>query len=729
VTGIRPGQPGVRRTRRVRTPTILQLEAVECGAAALAIVLAHHGRWIPLDQLRLECGVSRDGSKASNVVRAARGHGLEGRGFRREPGALLDMPLPLIVFWNFNHFVVVEGFSADRVYLNDPATGRRTVDWDEFDLSFTGVVLSFEKTADFQTAGRPPRIGAALAARLRPFRGAFHALVVVGLMLALPGIAIPAFSRIFVDEILVAGRQSWLLPLVIGMSFTALLRAGLLVVQKQLLLSLETALTVTSAADLFWRLLRLPIEFYTQRYAGEVGSRLVTNNRVASTVAVDLPATVLNIATACFFLAVMAHYDLVLTLISLAFALANVALLQAVSRRRQAASQRLSIDEGKLVGVAMSGLTLIESMKASGAENDFFERWAGHQARWLTAMQEQARSSLLLNALPMTFAAMEAALIVGIGGQRVIDGAMTLGMLVAFQSLAQSFAEPVRALVGIGARLQQLPGDISRLDDILKVPLDPHGEGVGPATAYCDGPRLQGRIELRQVTFGYSRTEPALITDLSLTLEPGQRVALVGASGCGKSTVAKLLTGLYQPWSGEVLIDGRPRQAWDRALLAASMTAVDQDIVLFEGTIRENLSLWDDAIDEGALVRAAVDACIHDVIAGRPGGYDAVIGHDGREFSGGERQRLEIARALAGDPRLLVLDEATSALDPLLEREIDLRLRARGCTSLVIAHRLSTVRDCDCIHVMDRGRIVESGRHDQLMAIPDGFYRRLVAST
>jgi NHLM bacteriocin system ABC transporter peptidase/ATP-binding protein len=712
------------KLRRVVTPSILQMEAVECGAVALAIVLAYHGRWVPLDELRILCGVSRDGSNAGNMLKAARRLGMDARGFRKELEGLVEMPLPVIVFWNFNHFVVVEGFRRDTVDLNDPAVGRRTVSWAEFDESFTGVVLTFEPTARFEPGGERASILHGLVRRLASYKSAFGFLLLIGLTLVLPGLLIPAFARVFVDEILIGDQREWLMPLVIGMTLTALVRAGLTALQRRCLLRLETSLAVASASQIFWHILRLPAEFFTQRYASEVGSRVAISDRVAQMIAADLPLAALSLFTAAFFLVVMLGYDVLLTCVSVAFAGANVALLRTVATRRKAMNQRLAIDAGKVAGASMNGLMLIETIKASGAESEFFEKWAGYQARFLNSMQEMGRASLALGALPPTLAAVEAALILGVGGMRVMDGAMTLGMLVAFQSLALSFAEPVQRLVDLGARIQQLQGDMDRLDDVMRAVPEPDV----PRNTHADTAEFEGRVEIRNVTFGYNRAGQPLLDDYSLAIEPGQRVALVGPSGCGKSTIARIVMGLFQPWSGEILFDGRRRAEWDRERLALALALVDQDIVLFEGTFRENLTLWDDSVSDAALIRAAEDACIHDMILQRPGGYDGHIEEGGRNFSGGQRQRLEIARALVNDPRVLVLDEATSALDPIVEQRIDDNLRRRGCTTIVVAHRLSTVRDADCIYVHDAGRIVEHGTHDELMSIRDGIYARLVSA-
>ena len=716
--------PGIK-VRRVVTPSILQIEAVECGAAALAIVLAYHGRWVPLHELRLKCGVSRDGTKASNVLKVAREYGFEARGFRKEVEQIPELPLPMVVFWNFNHFLVVEGCTEQAVWLNDPAEGRRTVTWEEFEESFTGVVLTFEPTDEFKPGGERPSVLRALGERLRQYKSAFAFLVIVGLTLVLPGLALPAFTQIFIDSVLVRQQYGWLMPLVLGMGFTALLRAALAALEKHVLLRMQTAISISTASRVFWHLLRLPVEYYTQRYAGEVGSRVAISDRVARMVAGQLPGAVLHIVTALFFLLMMLIYDVVLALVGLAFAAANLWLLHVVAERRKAMNQRLAVSQGKVIGTTMSGLMLMETIKASGAESDFFEKWAGHEARLLSAMQEMARASLTINALPVTLSAVETAIILGLGGYRVMEGGMTLGMLVAFQSLAQSFSAPVHRLVELGAQTQQLQGDMDRLEDVLRVEAEPASTARDGGAAVG---RLQGRIELRNVTFGYNRMMPPLLEDFSLTVEPGQRIALIGRSGCGKSTISRLVMGLYRPWSGEVLIDGHPREYWDRERLALSVAYVDQDIVLFEGTLRENLTLWDDSVPDEVLVRAAQDACIHDVALQRPGGYDAHIEEGGRNFSGGQRQRLEIARALAYEPRVLVLDEATSALDPVTEQLIDENLRRRGCTCILIAHRLSTVRDCDRIFVLDAGCIAESGTHDELLAKSGGLYQQLVSS-
>ncbi len=704
------------------------MEAVECGAAALAIVLAHFGRWLPLEELRLACGVSRDGSKASNMVRAARGYGLEAKGFKKEPAGLRAVPLPAIVHWNFNHFVVLEGFRKGRVYLNDPASGPRTVSEEELDQAFTGVVLTFTPGADFTRSGAAPRLLPALARRLAGSRAALAFAVLAGLFLVIPGLAFPVFSRLFVDGVLLEGRRAWLPPLLLAMAAAALLTGGLTWLQQTYLLRLETRMAIAGSSRFLWHVLRLPIEFYNQRFAGEISSRVGINDRVAQLLSRDLATNALAAVMVVFYGVVMARYDLLLTLVGMALAGLNVAALRLVSRRRVDGSRRLLQEKGKQIGTAIGGLQMIETLKASGSESDLFARWAGHQAKVVNTRQELERYTQLLDAVPPLLAALNTAVILGLGGLRVMDGRLSLGGLVAFQILSASFVAPINRLVSLGGRLQMVEGDMNRLDDVLRYPPEPTlGGGLAGPPPAGSPVKLAGRLELRAVTFGYSRLDPPLIEGFDLTLEPGRRVALVGGSGSGKSTLAKLVTGLYEPWSGEVLFDGLKRGELPRGVLVNSIGAVDQSVYLFAGTVRDNLTLWDSTVPLPEVIAASRDAAIHEDVAARAGGYDSPVEEGGANWSGGQRQRLEIARALVGRPALVVLDEATSALDPTTESRIDESLRRRGCACLIVAHRLSTVRDADEIIVLERGKVVQRGTHDELKGV-EGAYARLIST-
>ncbi len=577
---------------RVKTPTVLQMEAVECGAAALAIVLAYHGRIVPLEELRVACGVSRDGSKASNIVKAARGYGMVAKGYKRDLDALGSLPLPFIVFWNFDHFLVVEGFGKRGVWINDPASGPRVISYEEFDRSYTGVMLTFEPGPDFREGGTRPSLLAGMRERLRGSEWALLFVVLASLALVVPGLLVPIFSQIFVDQYLVQGSGGIIGPLVLGMALTALLRAALTFLQQHYLLRMQNKLALSMSGKFMWHALRLPMVFYSQRYAGEIGSRVIINDRIAQLLSGQLATTALNIVTVVFYVALMFYYDVILTLVGIFFAGLNVAALWYVSRKRTDTNQRLLQERGKLAGASMSGLQTIETLKATGRESDFFARWAGLQAKLVDAQQNLNSYTQVLSAVPMMLTVLNTAAVLGIGGLRVMDGDLTLGMLVAFQTLMASFTAPIGQMVALGTTLQEAQGDLARVDDVLRYRPDPMAGSGTRETVRSDTPdRLSGRFELRGVAFGYSPLEPPLIEDFNLTLKPGSRVALVGASGSGKSTVAKLVSGLYSPWKGEILFDGRPGSDISRALLNASLAVVDQDIFLFEGTVSWTLAI------------------------------------------------------------------------------------------------------------------------------------------
>ncbi len=702
------------------------MEALECGAAALAMILAYWGRWVPLEELRVAAGVSRDGSNAANVLKAARTYGLDAKGFREDTAGLHGLPLPFIVFWNFNHFVVVEGFGRNVVYLNDPASGPRTVTSAEFDGSFTGIALTFQPGPDFKKAGSRPSLVRGLARRLAGSQAALTYVVLTSLFLVIPGLIIPSFSKIFVDDILVLGYKDWIRPLLLAMGLAAVLRAGLTWIQQAYLLRLETRLALSASGKFFWHVLRLPAEFFTQRYAGDISGRVAANDRVAQLLSGELATNMVNVVQVVFFVVVMLLYDVVLTVVGVALALVNVVVLRAVARRREDANRRLLQDQGKLLAASMGGLQIIESLKAAGSESDFFEKWAGYQAKVVDTEQEIGVPNAVVAAFPPTLSAITTALILGIGGLRLINGDLSMGELVAFQSLMASFMAPIAGLSELSNKLQQIKGDLTRLDDVLGYAQDPRF--TAPAVAGAAGPpRLPGSIELRNVVFGYSRLGEPLIDGFSLVLKPGSRVAIVGATGSGKSTLANLITGLYRPWSGDVLLDGRPMDQIPRDVLTSSLAAVSQEIFLFAGSVRDNLTLWNDSIPEERITRAAQAAGIHHIIAARPDAYASVVAEGGANFSGGERQRLEIARALVGEPTILVMDEATASLDAITEKEIDDNIRRLGCTCVIIAHRLSTIRDADEIIVLERGKVVQRGTHEKLIAV-EGLYAQLIAS-
>lgn len=720
-------------SKRVRTPTLLQLEMVECGAAALGIILAHYKRIVPLTQLRVDCGVSRDGSKASNIIKAAQAHRLEANGYKAELEQLDQFQPPYIVFWRFGHFVVVEGIGRDRVFLNDPATGPRSVSLKEFDEAFTGVVLTLKPGPDFQPGGQKPSLWLALNKRLKSSWRTIIYCILAGFLLAIPGIILPVFSQIFVDQILVDQRTDWLRPLTLAMAFILIIQTTLSLLQLKFLRQLKIKLATTMASGFLWQSLQLPIEFYAHRLAGEVSNRLRINNRVADVLSGQLATIVISSIMLIFYASVMFAYDGLLTMLGIVFSLLNVLALQWMARHRIDASLKLQLDQGKAHGVAIAGLKSMETIKASAIESDFFTRWAGYYAKVINTQQGLDLSNQTLGILPIFLTSLTTLLILLIGGLRVMNGELTIGMVVAFQSLMQQFQMPITDLVNFGSRLQELEGDLNCLEDVLQHPLDPM-VATGPYSLstenavlqqWSEPAQLKGHLELRQVTFGYSRVERPLLKNFNLTLRPGESLALVGGSGSGKSTLAKLICGLYQPWSGEILLDGIPITAIPRPVLAHSLALVEQDIFLFGGTVRDNLTLWDSRVADPQLLQACQDALIDEVVRSIPGGLQGELLEGGHNLSGGQRQRLEIARALVHNPSILVMDEATSALDAETERHINQNLQQRGCTSVIVAHRLSTIRDCDQLIMLNHGKVVEQGRHDTLWQ-NNGLYTELI---
>jgi NHLM bacteriocin system ABC transporter peptidase/ATP-binding protein len=723
---------GARDFKRRRTPTVLQIESVECGAAALAMVLAAHGKWLPLTELRRLCGVSRDGSRASNMLRAARGLGLEAKGFRVATARIGLAPVPAIVFVNANHYMVLEGLREGRVHLNDPAGGPLDLSMEEFDRIFSGIVLCFAPGPGFTRSGAPPALLRPLLDWLSGAGPALAFVVFCGLALVVPGILIPAFSRIFIDQYIIDRQADWFEWLLAALVTVVALQVLLLALRDHCDLALRNRVAILSMTSVVRRLLHMPLTYFAQRSPGSVSGRAELGRQLTEHATEQLPAMVVGAGSMLFFAAVMLFYSLPLTLIAIAVTGLIAALNAALLKRLREGERRAALDQVKLAAKTIQGLTQIETLKASGTEDTFFETWAGHHAKAVNQQQKLGWTEANLTTLPEFCRMSGQAAVLMIGGLLIIEGSITIGVLVAFQQLHFNFETSSRALFDAVLDLQKARGTLDQLDDILdqqpanefdldRPPVDPQAQ----VTVLGRLRKLDGAVVVRNLRFGYSRLERPLIESISLTLTPGSRVALVGGSGSGKSTVGKLICGLIEPWEGEVLIDGRPLAAIPRLLLRNSVAVVDQDIAMFEGTVRENITLWDATMPDDRVVRAAKDAMIHDDIVRRVGSYAATVGEQGRNFSGGQKQRIEIARALVGDPSVLILDEATSALDPLVEKAFMDNVRRRGCTCIIIAHRLSTIRDCDEIIVMDRGAIVQRGAHEALIA-RDGPYRRLI---
>ncbi|MBQ1088368.1 NHLP family bacteriocin export ABC transporter peptidase/permease/ATPase subunit [Streptomyces sp. B93] len=715
------------RARTVRTPTVLQMEAVECGAASLAMVLGHYGRHVPLEELRIACGVSRDGSRASNLLKAARSYGLTAKGMQMDLAALAEVRAPAILFWEFNHYVVYDGMGRRLgrrgVYVNDPGKGRRFVSLEDFDGSFTGVVLTMEPGDGFTAGGRRPGVWGAMPARLRGTAGTLPAAVLASLLLVLVGAAVPALSRTYIDTFLIGGQTALLDVLFASMGACVLLTVVLTWLQQANLHHGRIISSTLSSARFLRHLLRLPVTFYAQRSPADLVQRLQSNDAVAETLARDLAAAGVDAIVVVLYAVLLYTYDPQLTFVGIGVALLNIVAMRIVVRLRATRTAKLRADSARLTNTAYTGLQLIETMKATGGEDGYFRKWAGQHA---TTMEEQQRLGVptaWLGVVAPTLATVNSALILWIGGMRAIEGHVSVGLLVAFQALVTRFTAPLTRLNGVAGRIQDFAADVARLKDVENFRADPlydRDDGGPDATR-----RLRGHVELTNVTFGYSPLDKPLLSGFDLTVGPGQQVALVGGSGSGKSTVSRLISGLYTPWEGVIRVGGQRIEDVPRGALAASVSFVDQEVFLFEGTVRDNVALWDPSIPDEAVVEALRDAALYDVVARRPGGIHSPVEQDGRNFSGGQRQRLEIARALVRRPGVLVLDEVTSALDAETELVVMDNLRRRGCACVVIAHRLSTVRDSDEIVVLQHGTIVERGRHDELVA-RGGAYAALV---
>ena len=711
---------------RKKTPTVIQMEAVECGAACLGIILGYYGRFVPLAKLRLDCGVSRDGSNALNMIKAAKRYGLEARGFKIEVSDLYLLDSPAVILWEYNHYVVIEGFGKTHVFINDPAVGPRTITYEELEDGYSGILLTFTPGEGFERGGRPLSLTKELFERLKKVQLPLFYLVLAGLCLLLPGLALPAFSRIFVDRILLSHTFEWKWIFLIGILLVAAVGGLLIWLQNYFLNRLNGRLGIQFASQFVWHILRLPISFFTQRFPGEIAYRSTLNNIVAQQMTGTLATTCINFFLILFYGIVMLRYDLLIGGIGFAAALFNIGIFLWIQRSRSDAYARSQQEMGKWIGNGIGALQQMETIKAIGIEGDAFSRYAGYYTKNINAQQEISKKDTILGTAPVLLQAVSITAVLAIGSLRVMEGKLTFGMLIALQTLMVSFLTPIAQFVNFGQTMQNIKADIGRLNDVMKNKIDPLYQERASLSSTISL-KLEGYLEFRNVTFGYSALAPPLIEKLSFIIKPGRRLALVGPSGCGKSTIAKLSAGLFRPWEGEILYDGKQLNEVPPDVFYHSIGHVDQEIFLFSGTIRENITLWNNAVTEKMVVRAAEESAIHDEIMQRENGYENTLLEGGKNLSGGQRQRLEIARALLYSPTILLMDEATSALDSETEKEISDKIRRKGCSVMMIAHRLSTIQDCDEILVLELGKVVQRGTHQELKSQP-GLYRQLIES-
>ena len=710
-----------------RVPVVMQMEALECGAAALTMILAYYDKWIPLEQVRSDCGVSRDGSNARNILVAARSYGMKAQGYRFEPEELRNEgQFPCIVHWDFNHFVVCCGFKGNKVVINDPARGALTISMEEFDRSFTGVCLMFEPTDKFEPGGKPKSVLVFAKERLKGAVPAIAFIVLTTLISSLMGVINPAFTRVFYDRLLTGENPDWFAPFITAMSIIAALQLITATADALTQLKIKGKMSVIGSTSFLWRVLHMPMEFFSQRMAGDIQQRQNDNASIANTLIGTLAPLVLQAGMMVFYLVVMMRYSWQLTIVGITSIIIDSLVSRFISQKRINVTRVQMRDMGKLSSATIAGIEMIETIKSSGTENGYFERWSGFQASVNTQNTSFSKLNNMLGMIPVIVNELSQTTIMLMGIWFVMCGKFTIGKVTAFMLYLTSFIAPASSLISAGQTIQEMTTKMERVDDVMKYPTDPNCE-ERENEKEGEYSKLNGEIELKNVTFGYSKLAPPLIENFSMKLKPGSRVAFVGASGCGKSTLSKLISGLYQPWSGEILYGGKRREEIDRSVFTGSLAVVDQDIILFEDTIANNIKMWDKTIEDFEMIMAARDAKLHDDIMMRDGGYQYVITEGGKDFSGGQRQRMEIARVLAQDPTIIIMDEATSALDARTEYEVVNAIKDRGITCIVIAHRLSTIRDCDEIIVLDHGKVAERGTHSELMAL-NGMYAQLVTS-
>jgi NHLM bacteriocin system ABC transporter peptidase/ATP-binding protein len=711
--------------KRVHVPIVMQMEALECGAACLDMILAYYGKWIPLEKVRYDCGVSRDGSNAKNILCAARNYGLEASGYRFEPETLVKSgSFPCIIHWEFNHFVVLCGFQGGYAYINDPGRGILKMPMSEFDEGFTGIVLCFEPGDNFVQSGKKMRTIDYVKIRLK---GASKAVIFVlfsTFVAYLFNTLNPAFSRFFMDRLLSGENKELLMPFIVLFSVVAFFNIVSSAVSDIYSLRIDGKLSVLSNSNYVWKVLHLPMNFFSQRLSGDILQR--KGSQISKILVDTVAPLLLNFVMMIFYLVFMLRYSPLLSFIGIASIVLNSFVGRLISRKRVNITRCSLRDSAKLESTTLSGVMMIETIKSSGAEAGFFKKWAGYQAAVNKEKIEYGHINIWLGSIPALINSLASYMVLILGVALVMRNQFTLGMVLSFQMYLSYFTAPAMGIIGAGQSIEEMRSMMERYEDVMQYPDDElfDAESISDDQEYQ---KLKGDIHLRNVTFGYSRLANPVIKDFSLDIAEGSKVAIIGASGCGKSTLSKLISGLYKPWSGEITFGDKTIEQIDRNVFTGSVAVVDQDITLFQDTIDQNIKLWDNSIEDFEVILAARDAGIHDEIMERDAGYKGAVAENGNNFSGGQKQRLEIARVLAQDPSIIILDEATSALDAVTEMKVIEAIKKRGITCVVIAHRLSTIRDCDNIVVLRDGEIAEQGTHEELLE-KGTYYKELVTN-
>jgi len=706
-----------------KVPVVLQMETVECGAASLAMILAHFGKWVPLEKLREDCGVSRDGASARNLISAAKLYGLNGEGYSVSIDTLQDMA-PCICHWGFDHFLVFKGFKGNKAYVNDPATGALKIDIEDFSKSFTGVALNFEPTEAFEKGGSKPSMFGYLREQLKGSTDVILITLALGLFGAFVTVATPLFSQIYMDQILSGRNPQWIKWFVAIMLGMALFSAFQVFLTNRYNQRITGSLSLKANSRYINHVLRLPMSFFSQRYLGDIISRLRLNEQVTGTLVNIISPLIINFGLLILYLILMFSYSVPLSIIGIITAILNSIFLALFAEERTNQERALNQSNSKYLSATISCIDNIESIKAAGAERGFFSYWSGlfsHKSGIQSDIDERFSK---ISIIPEIVSALSNSCVLILGAKLIIDGELTIGMLMAFQGYFNAFMAPVSTILSSARTMIEARSQMERIEDVMKNPIDVRftGNEMGQG-------KLKGDIDIEDLSFGYSKSGEAVIKDFNLHLKSGHSVAFVGESGCGKSTLAGLISGLYKPWTGSILYDGKPIESINADEFTNSVSVINQNVVLFEDTVAQNVRMWDSSIEDFAVVMACENAELRRDILLRHDGFSTKIVKGGANFSGGQRQRIEIATALCREPSIIIMDEATSALDPTTEKNVMQKIKDSGSTLIIIAHRLSTIRDCDEIIVLDKGKIAQRGTHTSLMASEDGLYYKLMQNT